>query len=336
LTCFTTHARYRASESIRWTPSRLKPYLYRGLFQCGECGCTITTETQKGHNYLRCTKRVSPCTQKYVREEAIASQVDRTIAKVVLEAEIADLMVSELAQEQATAAKTHEATVAKLRADLDACERQIDRLLDMRLSDQISETEYVPKKYTLVNRKAELRGKLEAIEANRRNRFEPAIRFVLEAKSLANLLAEGNPDKNRDFLQKTGSNFQVAGQALTVTFRTHWQLVADFNSDPTPTSAREREIWKIQNWRRGGDSNPRYLAVYALSKRAHSTTLPPLRSAKGVQPNRPLPARSMEIRPPAAGFGGAPASSLLIRRITRAARAPFFAKCRLPAAKPGR
>ncbi len=36
----------------------LKPYLYRGLFQCGECGCVITTETQKGHNYLRCTKRV--------------------------------------------------------------------------------------------------------------------------------------------------------------------------------------------------------------------------------------------------------------------------------------
>ena len=32
---------------------RLKPYLYRGVFRCGECGCFVTTETQKGHNYLR-------------------------------------------------------------------------------------------------------------------------------------------------------------------------------------------------------------------------------------------------------------------------------------------
>ncbi len=34
----------------------LKPYVYRGLFKCGGCGCSITAETQKGHNYLRCTK----------------------------------------------------------------------------------------------------------------------------------------------------------------------------------------------------------------------------------------------------------------------------------------
>ena len=26
----------------------LKPYTYRGLFRCGECGCFITTQTQKG------------------------------------------------------------------------------------------------------------------------------------------------------------------------------------------------------------------------------------------------------------------------------------------------
>jgi site-specific DNA recombinase len=37
---------------------RLKAYVYRGLFRCGECGYAITVETQKGHNYLRCTKRI--------------------------------------------------------------------------------------------------------------------------------------------------------------------------------------------------------------------------------------------------------------------------------------
>ena len=246
-----------ARKSKPKTPT-LKPYLYRGLFRCGECGCFITTETQKGHNYLRCTKRVTACTQKYIREEAINAQVDRTIAKVTLEAAIADQMVAEIEQERTAEAESQTAAVTKLKADLAACDKQVDLLLDMRLSEQIGESEYVSKKHTLVNRKAEIRGKLEAFETNRLNRFEPAIRFVLEAKHGANLLAEGNPEQKRDFLKKTGSNFFVAGQALSVTFLTHWQLVADFKSVLTSPHARQRENCENQNWRRGGDSNPRY------------------------------------------------------------------------------
>jgi len=53
----------------------LKSYMYRGLFHCGECGCFITTETQKGHNYLRCTSVKGICSQKYVREEIVTSQI---------------------------------------------------------------------------------------------------------------------------------------------------------------------------------------------------------------------------------------------------------------------
>jgi len=158
-------------------------------------------------------------------------------------------MVSELEQERAAAAESQAAAVAKLKADLAACDKRVDLLLDMRLSEQIGESEYVSKKHTLINRKAEIRGKLEAFASNRLNRFEPAIRFVLEAKHGAKLLAEGNPEQKRDFLKKTGSNFFVAGQALTVTFLTHWQLVADFNFVPTSLLARQRENCEKQKWR---------------------------------------------------------------------------------------
>ena len=130
-----------------------------------------------------------------MREEAITAQVDRTISKVVLEAAVSDFIIGELEKEREAAAKSHEAAIAKLQADLATCDKQIDLLLDMRLSEQVAEPEYVSKKHTLVNRKAELRGKLESFEHNRRNRFEPAIQFVLEAKHASNLLAEGNPEK---------------------------------------------------------------------------------------------------------------------------------------------
>jgi hypothetical protein len=156
------------------------------------------------------------------------------------------------------AAKGQEAAITRLKADLATCEKQIDLLLDMRLNEQISEPEYVSKKHILVNRKAELKGKLEAFEHNRQNRFEPAIQFVLEAKQATYLLAEGNREKNRDFLKKIGSNFHVAEKSLAVEFKKPWNLLAEFNSDLTTSNARQREISQKSNWRREGDSNPRY------------------------------------------------------------------------------
>ena len=172
------------------------------------------------------------------------------IKRVTLEAAIADKMIAQLDQEQAEMAKGQAATVAQLKIDLTACEKQIDLLLDMRLNEQISEPEYVSKKYHLVNRKAELKGKLEEFEQNRLNRLEPAIRFVKEAKNATFLISEGNQEKNRDFLKKIGSNLKLADKSLAVTFNKPWNLLADFNSDSSNTSARMREIGQKSKWRR--------------------------------------------------------------------------------------
>ena len=236
---------------------QLKPYLYRGLFRCGECGCFITTETQKGHNYLHCTKRVTACTQKYVREESIATQVDRSIERVALEAAIADEIVRQLEKDREATAKAQEGAILRCKDDITTCEKQIDLLLDMRLNEQIGESEYVSKKHVLVNQKAELKGKLEAFERNRQNRFEPAIRFILEAKDATILLSTGKPEQKRDYLKKIGSNFQLADKSLAVEFKNPWNLLAEFNSDLTTTNTRLREFSKKSEWRREWDLNPR-------------------------------------------------------------------------------
>ena len=61
------------------------------------------------------------------------------------------------------------------------------------------------------NPKVELKGKLEAFERNRQNRFEPAIRFILAAKDATILLSQGKPEEKRDFLKKSvrTSNWRI-------------------------------------------------------------------------------------------------------------------------------
>jgi len=165
-------------------------------------------------------------------------------------------MIGDLETHRAQSEQAQEAAIHALEAGLAKCEKQIDLLLDMRLSEAVGEAEYVSKKHTLINRKAELRGKLESFAQNSKNRFEPVTRFVLEAKHASILLAEGKPEEKRDFLKKIGSNLQVAEKTLAVTFRNPWQLVADFNSGSPSPIAREGENPENLNWRRGRDSNP--------------------------------------------------------------------------------
>jgi hypothetical protein len=81
--------------------TRLKSYVYRGLMYCGECGCVITMETQKGHNYLRCTKRrKADCSQRYLREEKATDQIAEALASASLSDDTADRMIERLRQEQ--------------------------------------------------------------------------------------------------------------------------------------------------------------------------------------------------------------------------------------------
>ena len=166
--------------------------------------------------------------------------------------------IRQLESDREATAKSQKAAIAKLKGEFATCEKQIDLLIDMRLNEQISEAEYVSKKHVLVNRKAELRGKLEVFENNRQKRFEPAIQFVLEAKQATFLIAEGNREKNRDFLRKIGSDLLLAEKSLAVEFKNPWKHLAEFNSDSNTVNAPQREIVPNSNWRREGDSNPRY------------------------------------------------------------------------------
>jgi hypothetical protein len=93
--------------------------------------------------------------------------------------------------------------------------------------------------------------------SKKKNRFEPVIEFVKEAKQATFLLLEGNPEKKRDFLKKIGSNFQMAEKRLSLDFKNPWKHVSEFTSLPVTALAACGENAINENWRKERDSNPR-------------------------------------------------------------------------------
>lgn len=211
---------------------KLKPYLYRDLFKCGECGCFITTETQKGHNYLRCTKRKDTCSQKYVREEVINRPLRQDLKKVSLPSAWADLMIAELEKERLQNAQADGSFAQKLKEQLREYEAKLDQLLDMSLNKVISQEEYAVKRQKILNQKIEASEKLSAFERKSRDRFEPAINFIKEANSVERLALLGNQQEIRDFVKKIGSNFRLAQRALSFDLNNPWNILDKYAFSP--------------------------------------------------------------------------------------------------------
>ncbi len=245
--------------------SRLKPYLYRGFFRCGECGCFITSETQKGHNYIRCTKRVIPCSQKFLREDNASRQIASALALHALPPDWADWMVQELATEQHRDDNSAQQRIQFVKDEIQSLDRKLDRLMTAYVDETLSIDEYRQAKNKLVQDKNDLTAKLAVTAGDSTKRFEPAIRFVKEAKE-AGILAKGeNRVEQRDMFRKIGSNLRVSNREVRFEPRGAWQTVAAYgsfaqyeNTAPLGGAAFVGETDQMFKKRRGGDSNPRY------------------------------------------------------------------------------
>jgi site-specific DNA recombinase len=206
---------------------KLKSYRYRGMFRCGECGRLITTETQKGHNYLRCTKWDIKCSQPYVREEQIVEQVTRTLRWAALPAEWVDWMLNEARTEAAADAHAVQERTEAIEANLNAVALRLDRLMTAYTEGVMNLAEYRDAKNKLVDERRQLTEAANELEKDHATAFEPLFEFLNAVKQAGILAETGKEDEKRDFLKTVASNLTISDRHLSAEPRDAWQLVVD-------------------------------------------------------------------------------------------------------------
>lgn len=141
---------YRVQERLqrKVKAGKYKKHFYLfggGLTTCGECGRTITFETQKGHYYGRCTKHKTSCSQKkYVREEKIEEQVVDILDSFKVDNKRVLEWIREALKEINKDEKDYHADIMR---ELDnkrkRIEKKLDRLYEDRVDEKISKPFYV-------------------------------------------------------------------------------------------------------------------------------------------------------------------------------------------------
>ncbi len=217
-------------------------FVLRGLMRCGECSRMITAELQKGHVYYRCTKRLTNCKQKYVREEELAAQIKKFIQKVSLCADWTKKILEQLEKDKNSAVQSSLPQQQNLQNKITEVDNKINKLIDIYLEGTITLEEYQRKKESFINEKKVLQENLKDFAAGANNWFEPAKEFVTLLNSAHCAMEERNLESQKEFLKKIGSNFILKERRLVFSSESPYR---GFLSDaPFP------------NWRRGWDSNP--------------------------------------------------------------------------------
>ena len=200
-------------------------FAFAGLATCGECGAAITAEqhikkykncTSQTFIYYRCTKKLKPCTQKYVSELELEPQIRKIVRdcglhenwepyfeKWITATEVKDRLAVEVEEKQ-------------IGEQIQESEIKLNRLLDGYL-DQVIEPEiYKQKKNELFDEKLKLEEKKSQVEKNGSIWLEPMREFVncaLQAQKIAR--AENNCHDLRVMAKKVGSNFFLMNRRLS-------------------------------------------------------------------------------------------------------------------------
>ncbi len=244
----------------------LKPFIYRGMFRCGECGCMITTETQKRHNYLHCTKRVKrDCSQPYVREEEISRQISEALQWITIPDDWAEWMLQELEKQAAAYQTAHAEQVTRLKSKFDTCHEKLKKLLGLYLDESLTQDEYRLAKAEIIAEKLKLNEELTASQAGEHLWFEPCIRFVkTHTHSHFMTTHVGKIEEERETLKNTGSNLRIEQKVLTVEFQEPWKTLEKYGrlahrtpARLTPARGFVAKPTPFSQKRRGRDSNPR-------------------------------------------------------------------------------
>ena len=223
---------------------------FTGLFRCGECGSMITAQWSTNrfgtkYRYYRCTKKKGKCEQGYLREDALASQLNEQLQKISLPNDWTDYMLEKVEVWRKESVQSLGSSLGQIKDNEREMEQKLDQLVNLYLDGDIPKENYLAKKNELLKQKISLAHKLESAREKRKNWVEPLREWILDMKKATQLRNSVDFFEIRDYFKKIGTNPQLLDKSVSVSFcpPTEFALAHNTDSDsahPTPTLARTR------------------------------------------------------------------------------------------------
>ena len=200
------------------------PSPYCGLLRCGECGMGITAEAKEKHQkngnvhyyvYYRCTRKnkTHKCHEAPVRSEVLDRQLSALMADYTMPREWVAPLSAMLDQEAINAKRTESEAVQGLRERVAELSRDLARLTDVYVAQDIERDDYLERRRTLMSEKKSVEEQIARLERTPSAWIEPARSWIRDASMLDEIA------KNFDLPSKKTSLQKIFGLNLTLQSR---------------------------------------------------------------------------------------------------------------------
>ena len=207
------------------------------LVTCGHCGRPITGESkvkrtkagEREYIYYRCAKY---CTDGHPRVRVLEREFDTQVVALFRKMRIEDETVRDWVQSvlRAKVRENQEASKTRtdvLRRELGSLDGQRDRLLNLRLNDEIEGATFAAKDTELRDRAAQVRLQLEACDRGQSENAELAIKAFELSQRLEEKWLVADYDAKRQILEIICLNLTLDGVTLVPTMRKPFDVLAE-------------------------------------------------------------------------------------------------------------
>jgi site-specific DNA recombinase len=206
-------------------PGKQKPKRYKfafaGLIRCGACGLMVTAEHKRNrfgtlYSYYHCTHRNldARCNQPVLSVRDIEAQIAAFLTRLTLDQELHQQLVSE-----ALSSEVSEATLAAARDGLTRTLAELAtheaNLIDLRVRDQLTDEEFLPRRAALTRERARLEERLIDVDREQ-DAFEPVAEFLMFNNKAVDWFHAGGDDEKRLVLETVGSNLSLKDKRLSI------------------------------------------------------------------------------------------------------------------------
>ena len=229
---------------------------FAGFFKCEECGGTVTAQWATGkhgrrYRYYRCTKKNGVCTQKYLREEILVTQIKERLQTISLYDETLLELERQLTKIERDELHSSQSDVQNLSDKIKAGEVRLGLLVESYLDGDIPKVIYVKKKDEQLRTNASLFQEMKDFKRRGNNWIEPLREWISDTKQANFLTNAEDLHQIRALVEKIGTNPQVSDKTARFGTPVLSNLVFAFNTK-TPF-VHAQTPFRVADWGRGID-----------------------------------------------------------------------------------
>lgn len=210
-------------------------HAYKGLIKCANCGCAITAETKQKHYkrtnrsaiyvYYHCTRRRGRCNEPGLTEKELEEMIYAKISQISIDKEVWSLGIKLLKAKNAVEFENLRTVKSYFEKDIIKLETSMERLLQMRLDEEITADEYAAQKKLIVDKKMVLKERIADREHTSANWLELCEKFFETAYYAREIMDSQNIDQKRELVRSVGYNLFLKDKNLQFSFKKPYDVL---------------------------------------------------------------------------------------------------------------